>query len=91
MKTGKNLEKQLVGTRVMLGVIAFLLAGNLVVNMTEGGRGRTAVAAGIPDSGAQMQAIVDQLTELNKRVDKLQSYVESGKMTVNVKDPKGEK
>ena len=30
------------------------------------------------------QAVVDQVTELNKKVDRLDSFLESGKLTVNV-------
>jgi hypothetical protein len=71
--------------RVILSVIAVLLVANLLVSMQVASP-RVAVAAGIPDSGAQMQAMVDQLTELNKKVDKLQSFMESGKLTVKIAD-----
>ena len=76
--------------RVLLGVIVFLLAANLLVQINPSG-GRHAWAAGIPDSGAQAQAQIDQLVELNKRVDKLQGYLESGNLSVKVKDAKAEK
>ena len=66
--------------RVLLGAVALLLGANLLVSL--GHSTRTAVAAGIPDSGAQMQAMIDQLSDLNKKVDKLQSFMESGKLTV---------
>jgi hypothetical protein len=66
--------------RVVLSAIAVLLAANLLVSIS--GPSRVAVAAGIPDSGAQLQAVIDQLTELNKKVDKLQNFMESGKLTV---------
>lgn len=69
--------------RVLLAAIAFLLGANLLVNLQPG---RTAVAAGIPDSGAQAQQQIDQLVELNKKVDKLQGFLESGKLVVDVKD-----
>ena len=72
--------------RFLLGAIAVLLGVNLLVQVNH--PGRTAQAAGLPDTGAQLQAVVDQLTELNKRVDKMQSYLESGKMTVEVKSDK---
>ncbi len=76
--------------RFLLVVIACLLAANLLVDI-RAGSAQTAVAAGIPDSGAQLQAVVDQLVDLNKRIDKMEGYLESGKMTVNVKDPKTDK
>jgi hypothetical protein len=75
--------------RFLLGAIAVLLAANLLVQINR--PARTAQAAGLPDSGAQLQAVVDQLTELNKRVDKMQSYLESGKMTVQAKVDKDAK
>ena len=67
--------------QVLLAAIAFLLGANLLVHLHQD---RTAQAAGIPDSGAQAQAQIDQLTELNKKVDRLQSYLESGKLGVIV-------
>ena len=69
--------------RVLLAVIAFLLGANLLVNLRPG---RIAQAAGMPDSGAQMQMQIDQLTELNKKMDRLQGFLESGKLVVDVKD-----
>jgi hypothetical protein len=77
--------------RVLLGSIALLLGLNLLAQLGSDGGTRTAVAAGIPDSGAQFQAMIDQLKDLNKKVDKLQAYFESGALTVKVKDPKAEK
>lgn len=70
--------------RILIGAVAVLLAANLLMTIAQSTR--TAVGAGIPDSGAQMQAVVDQLTELNKKVDKLQSFMESGKLTVKSAD-----
>jgi hypothetical protein len=70
--------------RFLLGLIAALLAVNLLVQMNQSAAPRMALGAGIPDSGAQMQAVVDQVTELNKKVDRLDSFLESGKLTVNV-------
>jgi hypothetical protein len=78
-------------TRVLLGVISILLGANLLVQMNQSAGIRSAVAAGIPDSGAQLQAVVDQVTEVGKKMDKLQSFLESGKMTVVVPDPKASK
>ncbi|HVX84590.1 MAG TPA: hypothetical protein VH253_07220 [Phycisphaerae bacterium] len=75
--------------RLLLSVVAALLAANLFIQ--HGGGPRTAMAAGIPDSGAQMQLVVDQLKELNTKVDSLNSFLQSGKLVVDVKDPKGDK
>lgn len=69
--------------RVILSAIVVLLAANLLVSMQVASP-RVAMAGGIPDSGAQMQAVIDQLAELNKKVDKLHNYMESGKLTVKV-------
>lgn len=76
--------------RVLLGVIALLLAGNLLVQLGQNS-GRTAWAAGIPDTGAQNQAMIDQLVELNKKVDKLDSYLESGNLSVKIQESKKDK
>jgi hypothetical protein len=76
--------------RVLLAVIALLLGANLFVQLAPS-TSRTAVAAGIPDSGAQFLAMIDQLKDLNRKVDKLQAYMESGALTVKVKEPKADK
>lgn len=74
--------------RLLLAVVAVLLAANLFVQLGSRGVVRSAQAAGgIPDSGAQMQQVIDQLTQLNGKVDKLQSLLESGKLTVKVDAP----
>jgi hypothetical protein len=75
--------------KVLLSIIAVLLMGNLLVQLLPAPR--PALAAGIPDTGAQFQAMVDQLTELNKKLDKTNEILESGKLTVLVKDNKSEK
>ena len=69
-------------TRVLLSVIALLLGANLLVQINNSSPPRAAMAAGIPDAGAQLQGVIDQLVELNKRVDKMQSYLESGNLSV---------
>jgi hypothetical protein len=66
---------------VLLAAIAFLLGANLLINLHQD---RTAIAQGLPDSGAQLQQQIDQLANLNKKMDKLQSLLESGKLTVKV-------
>jgi len=71
--------------RVLLAVVAFLLTANLLVQVRQD---RTAKAAGLPDSGAQLQAQIDQLVDLNKKVDKLQSFLESGKLKIDTGDSK---
>jgi hypothetical protein len=78
-------------TRVLLAVIALLLGANLLVQIGTASGPKTAQAAGIPDSGAQFQSMIEQLTELNKKVDKMQAYFESGALTVKVKEPKADK
>jgi hypothetical protein len=66
---------------VLLAVVAFLLGANLLVSIHQD---RTARAA-VFDPNAQLaQSQIDQLVELNKKVDRLQSFLESGKLTVKV-------
>ena len=71
--------------RVLLTAIVVLLGANLMVNMNNNSGPRSAYAAGIPDSGAQLQAVVDAINDLNKKVDKLDAFVEGGSMVVTVK------
>jgi hypothetical protein len=75
--------------RLLLSVIASLLAANLFVRTTS--PVQPARAAGIPDSGAQMQMVVDELKEVNKKVEGLNTFLQSGSLTVKVKDPKADK
>jgi hypothetical protein len=77
--------------RVLLVVIVFLLGANLLVNMNGHGGSPKAYGDGIPDTGAQIQAVVDQVTELNKKVDKVDAFLEGGHLTVTVQDSKSEK
>jgi hypothetical protein len=67
--------------QVLLGCVAFLLGANLIIMAHQD---RTARGAVFDPAGQQSQSMVDQLTELNKKVDKLQSYLESGKLSVKV-------
>ena len=76
--------------RVLLGVIAGLLAANLLWSM-QSLSPRQAYAAGIPDSGAQLQSIIEELQGLNKKTDKIESLMESGKMQVVVETKDKEK
>ena len=71
-------------SRLLLSVIALLLGAHLLVDINNASGPRTAMAAGIPDQGAQLQSLIEQMQDLNKKVDKLQGYLESGKMTVVV-------
>ncbi len=74
---------------VLLAAIAFLLGANLLVNVYQE---RTARAAVFDPASGLAQAQIDQLTELNKKVDKLQVLLESGKLGVIVKElPKADK
>ena len=78
--------------RVLLGVIAILLGLNLLVQVSGLTGPRVAVAAGIPDSGAQLQAIITNTAEIGKKLDKLQTYLEGGGLAIKVTEmPKGEK
>jgi len=70
--------------KFMLSLVALLLAANLIVQAGVFGT-RPAQAAGIPDSGAQLQAVVDELKDVNKRLDTMQHYLESGNLAVKAK------
>jgi hypothetical protein len=74
--------------RVLLITIVALLAANLLVNMNNSSGPRAAYADGIPDTGAQLQAVVDATKDISKKVDTLTAYLQSGDMTVKVKDDK---
>jgi hypothetical protein len=73
--------------RVLLITIVALLAGNLLVNMNNSAP-RVAYADGIPDTGAQLQAIVDAVHDVSKKVDNINATLESGDVTVKIKDDK---
>jgi hypothetical protein len=74
--------------RVLLITIVALLAANLLVNMNNGSGPRAAYADGIPDTGAQLQAIVDSVKDVGKKVDAINATLESGDITVKVKEDK---
>ncbi len=82
--------------RILLTIIAVLLAANLLAQWQPAGP-HTAMAAGnaatggLLDSGAQLTAIDEELQGVNKKLDKLQTYLESGALTVKVKDAKSDK
>lgn len=77
--------------RVLLTAIVVLLSANLLVNLNSTSGPRAAYAAGIPDSGAQLQAVVDAAQDLNKKVEKLTSFLESGNLSVKVQEEKEKK
>jgi hypothetical protein len=73
--------------RVLLITIVALLAGNLLVNMNNSSP-RVAYGDGIPDTGAQLQAIVDAVRDVSKKVDGINATLQSGDVTVKIKDEK---
>lgn len=78
-------------TRVLLTIVAVGLVANLAANLPGSGTPK-AQAAGLPDTAAQTERIIDELSKLNKNVEKLQSFLESGKLAVKVdKTDKSEK
>ncbi len=77
--------------RVLLTAIVALFGANLLVNMNNSAGPRTAFAAGIPDQGAQLQAITDAVNEVGKKVDKIDTFMESGNLSVKVQQPKSDK
>lgn len=79
MKLGEN------STKVMLGAVALLLVLNLVGPTSAQNR---QPPQGIPDSGAQMQAIIEELRDLNKKVDAMTKTLESGNVKVQVVEKK---
>jgi hypothetical protein len=75
--------------KVLLMIIAVLLAANLVVQLVGNNTTRASnpvtAANGIPDSGAQIEAVVDEVRGVNKRLDTMEAYLESGSLTVKAK------
>ncbi|MGN6371108.1 MAG: hypothetical protein ACTHN5_22870 [Phycisphaerae bacterium] len=73
--------------RVLLITIVALLAGNLLVTMNNSAP-RMAYAQGIPDTGAQLQGILDAVRDIGKKVDAVNATLQSGDITVKVKEEK---
>ncbi|HSI33145.1 MAG: hypothetical protein ACAI43_26400 [Phycisphaerae bacterium] len=48
----------------------------------------TPAHAQIPDAGGQRNAMIDELRQVNAKLDKLATYLESGKLEVRVVEPK---
>jgi hypothetical protein len=74
------------GVQIMLGVVAGLLALNLASSWFESSP-RIAQAAGLPDSGAQLERLIDETSKLNKTSEKILALLDSGKLKVQVEKP----
>ena len=72
-------------TSKLLLLIAIGLLGTNLVVMSGITSSRTALAAGIPDTGAQLDSILAEIKTTNQHFDTLQKYLESGALTVKVK------
>jgi len=70
--------------KLLLVLIAVLLGANLIVQLNAGSA-RTAQAAGLPDSGAQLQGILDEQRATNKHLDVIEGILNSGNLTVKTK------
>jgi hypothetical protein len=77
---------------MLLAAIAVLLGVNLLVTTNPERTARAAAATSFDPATNLAQAQIEQLTKLGEKVDKLQAYLESGKLAVIVKElPKPEK
>ena len=90
----RTLRRQ--SSQVLLLIVVLLLGANLVVHFAGDAAVTHAMAPvtaanGIPDSGAQFQAVVDEVRATNKRLDTLQAFLESGNLTVKAKIEKDDK
>lgn len=69
----------------ILTVICVVLVLNLYAGWRDSaGHAGSAYAQGIPDEGAQRNAMIDQLKLLNQKVDQLNGLLTSGKARVTV-------
>jgi hypothetical protein len=71
-------------TKALLLLVCGLLAANLAI-LSGITTPRVAKADGLPDSGAQLQSIIEGIKGTNQRLDTLEKYLESGAMTVITK------
>jgi len=75
--------------RLLLSIVALLLGANLFMQMHGSTTARavtpTSAVTGIPDSGAQFQAMVDELRGVNRRLDTLETFLEGGNLKVKAK------
>jgi hypothetical protein len=69
------------GWKWTLAILAITALASLCLRNTIAAT-QPAGGGGIPDSGAQMQAIVDELKVTNGKLDALQKLLESGKLQV---------
>ncbi len=70
--------------KLLLAAVVVLLAANLVLQASLG-TARSARAAGLPDTGAQFQAIVDEIRTTNKHLDTIEALLNSGNITVKTR------
>lgn len=69
-------------------VIVVLLQGLILAGQWFGGASAVSPAmAQIPDSGAQLNRVIDELKGVNARLEKLIGLMESGKLQVRVVSP----
>jgi hypothetical protein len=69
------------GWKWSLVILAAALIAPLFLRSTTAAQ-PLAPGGGIPDSGAQLQAVVDELKITNSKLDSLQKLIESGKVQV---------
>jgi hypothetical protein len=72
---------------LLLMFVAGLLTADIAgrIHLMASANAAPAAGGGIPDSGAQLQAIVDGIKTQTARLDSIQAVLESGKMTVLTK------
>jgi cell division protein FtsB len=51
------------------------------------GEARQAAVAQIPDQGAQLQKVIDETKQVNAKLDRIVTILESGKLQVKVAEP----
>lgn len=70
---------------MLLAMVAVLLAVDIASRITPRAVMAANTGGGIPDSGAQLQAVVDSVKSIEGKIDNLQSLLESGKVVVQTK------
>lgn len=83
-----NSEKR---TQKLLPAILMLQVLTLGSQWTGQGMISPATAAAIPDPGARQVQMVEELKQLNVKLDRLVGVLESGKLQVTVTNPDEEK
>ena len=66
---------------VVIAVQAALIAGMMF------GEARQSAVAQIPDQGAQLQKVIDETKQVNAKLDRIVTILESGKLQVKVAEP----